>query len=89
MQALKFASKDALVLDFFAGSGTTGVASLEFGRQFILVDKNTEALEVMAKRFDGVPNIEWVDFDPKPYQKIVVQEQSTPLQVTMFDVIKG
>jgi site-specific DNA-methyltransferase (adenine-specific) len=81
--------QNGVVLDFFAGSGTTGVASLEFGRQFILVDKNTEALEVMAKRFDGVPNIEWVDFDPKPYQKIVVREQSTPLQATMFDVIKG
>jgi site-specific DNA-methyltransferase (adenine-specific) len=81
--------QNGVVLDFFAGSGTTGVASIEFGRQFILVDKNTEALEVMAKRFDGVPNIEWVDFDPMPYQKIIIQEQSTHLQATLFDVIKG
>jgi site-specific DNA-methyltransferase (adenine-specific) len=80
--------QNGTVLDFFSGSGTTGIASLEFGRRFILVDKNHEALEVMAKRFDGVPNIEWVGFDPKPYQKVVVQEQNTPFQATLFDIIK-
>lgn len=54
-----------LVLDFFAGSGTTGVAALELGRRFVLVDNNPEALAVMAKRFDGVDRIEWVGFDPQ------------------------
>lgn len=54
----------ALVLDFFAGSGTTGAAALELGRRFILVDDNPEALEVMARRFRGVADIEWVGFDP-------------------------
>jgi site-specific DNA-methyltransferase (adenine-specific) len=49
-----------LVLDFFAGSGTTGAAAIEFGRRFILVDNNPEAFEVMAKRFEGVQGIEWV-----------------------------
>ena len=57
-----------LVLDFFAGSGTTGAAALEFGRRFILVDNSSEALEVMARRFDGVDGIEWVGFDPVPHQ---------------------
>jgi site-specific DNA-methyltransferase (adenine-specific) len=57
-----------LVLDFFAGSGTTGVAALKLGRRFILVDNNPEALAVMARRFDGVEGIEWVGFDPTPYQ---------------------
>jgi len=58
-----------LVLDFFAGSGTTGVAALELGRRFILVDNNPEALAVMARRFDGVDGLEWVGFDREPYQK--------------------
>ncbi len=58
----------AIVLDFFAGSGTTGVAALEKGRRFILVDNNPEALEVMARRFDGVDGIRWVGFDPSPHQ---------------------
>jgi site-specific DNA-methyltransferase (adenine-specific) len=59
---------NGLVLDFFAGSGTTGAACLELGRNFLLVDNNVEALEVMAKRFDGIPDVEWIGFDPKPYQ---------------------
>jgi site-specific DNA-methyltransferase (adenine-specific) len=53
-----------LVMDFFAGSGTTGAACLELGRQFILVDDNMDALKVMARRFLGVEDIEWVGFEP-------------------------
>jgi site-specific DNA-methyltransferase (adenine-specific) len=49
-----------LVLDFFAGSGTTGMSCLELGRHFILVDNNPQALQVMRQRFKGVGNIEWV-----------------------------
>lgn len=53
-----------LVLDFFAGSGTTGAAALELGRRFLLVDHNPEALAVMARRFAGGDDIAWVNFDP-------------------------
>lgn len=53
-----------LVLDFFAGSGTTGAACLECDRRFILVDSNPESLTVMARRFAGEPNLEWAHFDP-------------------------
>ena len=38
------------VLDFFAGSGTTGFVAHELGRQFILVDKNPESIEVIKNR---------------------------------------
>jgi len=48
-----------MVLDFFAGSGTTGAACLEMGRRFILIDNNPQALEVMRKRFAAVTDIEW------------------------------
>jgi site-specific DNA-methyltransferase (adenine-specific) len=57
-----------LVLDFFAGSGTTGAACLALGRHFILVDNNKDAMEVMARRFGVAPDIEWVGFDPTPFQ---------------------
>ena len=40
-----------LVLDFFAGSGTTGAAVAELGRHFIMVDQNAESIEVMKQRF--------------------------------------
>ena len=52
-----------LVLDFFAGSGTTGAACLELGRDFILVDNNPEAISVMKERFAGVEDIEWVEYE--------------------------
>lgn len=39
-----------LVLDFFAGSGTTGEAAAKHGRRFLLVDENAEAIAVMEKR---------------------------------------
>jgi site-specific DNA-methyltransferase (adenine-specific) len=56
------------VLDFFAGSGTVGESCLQLGRQFILVDINPEAMEVMAKRFEKA-EIEWIGFKP-PAQAI-------------------
>lgn len=42
------------VLDFFAGSGTTGAAAAELGRRFVLVDQNPPALKVMKKRLGCV-----------------------------------
>ncbi len=38
------------VLDFFAGSGTTGEAAVTAGRQAVLVDANPEAMSVMHRR---------------------------------------
>ena len=45
-----------LILDFFAGSGTTGAVAAELGRNFILIDQNPESIEVITKRLtdDGV-----------------------------------
>jgi site-specific DNA-methyltransferase (adenine-specific) len=39
------------VLDFFAGSGTTGAVADALGRRFLLVDRNPEAIAVMRARF--------------------------------------
>jgi site-specific DNA-methyltransferase (adenine-specific) len=39
-----------IVLDFFAGSGTTGEAAAIEHRNFILVDNNKKAVEIAAKR---------------------------------------
>jgi len=43
-----------VVLDFFAGSGTTGAAASELGRNFILIDQNPEAISVMKERFSSL-----------------------------------
>ncbi len=48
------------VLDFFAGSGTTGEAAQLLGRKFILIDNNPQAIEVMRRRFHGLPGLRWL-----------------------------
>ena len=48
-----------VVLDFFAGSGTTGQACLDLDRRFILVDNNPQAIQAMQRRFAGIADIEW------------------------------
>lgn len=52
------APKGGVVLDFFAGTGTAGAAALEHGCSFLLVDQNPEAIEVMARRFEGNAAVE-------------------------------
>ena len=41
-----------VVADFFAGSGTTGDAAARNGRDFLLVDNNPEAIDVMVSRLE-------------------------------------
>jgi site-specific DNA-methyltransferase (adenine-specific) len=38
------------VLDFFAGSGTTGEAAARLGRRFVLIDNHPDAIRIMAER---------------------------------------
>lgn len=53
-------NKGDTVLDFFAGSGTTGIAAHELGRKFILVDSNKQAIDVMKKRFAKIKDVEFM-----------------------------
>ncbi len=51
------------VLDFFAGSGTTGEAAARADCEFTLIDNSLEAVEVMARRLAfALP--ECVNFSP-------------------------
>ncbi|MGA7729853.1 MAG: DNA methyltransferase [Chloroflexia bacterium] len=56
-----------LILDFFAGSGTTGAACVELGRRFTLIDDNEQAMQVMSHRFRHVDAIEWIGYNPSAY----------------------
>ena len=66
MQILRLSSKDAIILDSFAGSGTTGHAVLELNkedgadRKFILVEcedyADTTTAERVRRGINGVPN---------------------------------
>jgi site-specific DNA-methyltransferase (adenine-specific) len=50
------------VLDFFAGSGTTGAVARKLGRRFVLVDQNPDAVAVMRHRL-GAVGTNYVDLD--------------------------
>lgn len=39
------------ILDFFAGSGTTGAVASQLGRKFVMVDQNPESIETIKSRF--------------------------------------
>lgn len=41
-----------VVLDYFAGSGSTGHAALNCNKLFILIDSNPDAIEIQRKRFE-------------------------------------
>jgi site-specific DNA-methyltransferase (adenine-specific) len=45
------------VLDFFAGSGTTGAVAAQLGRRFVLIDNNPEAVEIMCNRLPSAHRI--------------------------------
>lgn len=49
-----------VVLDPFAGSGTTAAAALAHDRKFLLIDSNDDAITVMKKRFSNRNDITWL-----------------------------
>lgn len=57
-----------LLLDFFAGSGTFGEAAARSGRDFLLVDNNAEAVQVIARRL-AFARPECVNFQPASPQR--------------------
>lgn len=47
---IKLIPKEYIILDPFAGSGTTGVACKNLGRNYILIEKEPEYVEIINKR---------------------------------------
>jgi site-specific DNA-methyltransferase (adenine-specific) len=47
-----YTNEDDTVLDFCAGSGTTGVAAIKTGRNAILIDKEPKYFEIMQRRIE-------------------------------------
>jgi site-specific DNA-methyltransferase (adenine-specific) len=61
------------VLDFFAGSGTTGEAACRLGRSCTLVDSSEESLKVMSRRLSRFrPSFHgWSEADVTPVVKTI------------------
>jgi len=74
-------NKGDIVLDFFAGSGTTGYVANYLERKFILVEQLSDTLEILKKRFKEVSYIhcELLEFNQEYIDKI--QEASTKKQL--------
>ncbi|MET1035114.1 MAG: site-specific DNA-methyltransferase [Arthrobacter sp.] len=51
------------VLDFFAGSGTTGAVAAALGRRYVCVDANPEAIDVMRRRLPHAENFAYGSTD--------------------------
>lgn len=54
---LLFSNEGDTVLDFFAGSGTTGVAARLLNRNYVLMDINPEAVEIAKSRISGLQEL--------------------------------
>lgn len=67
------------VLDFFAGSGTTGAVAQQMNRRFVMIDNNDEAIAVMARRLGSV-GVRYVDEVLRP----LVIERSQSDQPGLF-----
>jgi site-specific DNA-methyltransferase (adenine-specific) len=50
-----------LVVDWCAGSGTTGAAAAEAGRRFLLIDDQSAAIEVMRSRLADIPGLRVIE----------------------------
>lgn len=66
------------VLDFFAGSGTTGAVARRMGRRFVMIDSNPTAIEVMRKRL-GPTRVSYVDPAGGPLDVPVPETESPAL----------
>ena len=71
--------EDDRVLDFFAGSGTTGAVAQQMNRRFVMIDNNDEAISVMVRRL-GLVGVRYVDEVLRP----LVIEQSQSDQPRLF-----
>lgn len=65
-----------LVLDCFAGSGTTLVAAEELGRQWIGIDIGDEAISTITERFKN---------GSKPMGDYVKKKRSAPIVMNLFE----
>jgi len=58
------------VLDFFAGSGTTGAVAAQLDRHFVLIDQNPDSITTIETRLAAL--------EPTPQFRLVVQSAQTP-----------
>lgn len=58
------------VLDIFMGSGTTGVACMQMGRQFIGIEKEPKYFDIACKRIEQAQKQPDMFIEPKPAPRV-------------------
>lgn len=66
--------KDALILDPFAGSSTTGIASNVLGRRFVGIEQETEYLQLSQTRYEDLQNDGRKDFFKQHFYRLLNKE---------------
>ena len=68
--------KDALILDPFAGSSTTGIASNVLGRRFIGIEQETEYLKLSQARYEDLQNDGRKEFFRQHFYRLLNKKDS-------------
>lgn len=68
--------KDALILDPFAGSSTTGIASNVLGRRFIGIEQEAEYLKLSQARYKDLQNDGRKEFFRQHFYRLLNKEDS-------------
>lgn len=68
--------KDALILDPFAGSSTTGIASNVLGRRFIGIEQETEYLKLSQARYRDLQSDDRKEFFRQHFYRLLNKEDS-------------
>jgi len=66
-----------LVMDCFAGSGTTIVSANELGRDWIGIDESEQAIKVIKKRFSHKKHSSLFESDLK-YEILMLEDKTSP-----------
>ncbi|MGQ9630439.1 MAG: DNA-methyltransferase [bacterium] len=79
---IKFYSyKGNIVLDMFAGSGTTGLVAKKLGRNFILIDNSREYCKLAAERLEK-------EIQPSLFDKAVLKIETITYEQLKSEVQK-
>lgn len=68
--------KDAIILDPFAGSSTTGIASNVLGRRFIGIEQETEYLKLSQARYEDLQNNGRKEFFRQHFYRLLNKKDS-------------
>ena len=79
-------NKDSMVLDFFAGSGTTGVACAKNERGFVLIDQSEIAIDTIKSRLTEESSLTNKEFEslgrPKEWGVLPVRPMGATIRMT-------